>query len=230
MQLGAAHAPCPCGSDATALHWHDSMQAAVAAFALLLLPTLALHLWLPPMRLQVKHKGVDPTAALHKQYSYFLAPQASAAQRAPCWLLPCCCIAGTSLQQGPGHGALPCTCSSTANPLPLPAATQDVKEGDVLHSGAEAPIRPGNTLPLSAIPVRRCCCMCRLAGAAIACLPSAGSAGWWSAASAAGLPPMKQIGPAEAGMSACCGWHWHSPVLLCLHASPIAGGHVGAQC
>jgi large subunit ribosomal protein L2 len=32
-------------------------------------------------------------------------------------------------------------------------APQDVKEGDVLHSGADAPIRPGNTLPLSAIPV-----------------------------------------------------------------------------
>lgn len=33
-------------------------------------------------------------------------------------------------------------------------AAQDVKEGDVLHSGDDAPIRPGNTLPLSAIPVR----------------------------------------------------------------------------
>ncbi|EFN52109.1 hypothetical protein CHLNCDRAFT_11610, partial [Chlorella variabilis] len=32
-------------------------------------------------------------------------------------------------------------------------APQDVKEGDLLHSGADAPIRPGNTLPLSAIPV-----------------------------------------------------------------------------
>ena len=32
-------------------------------------------------------------------------------------------------------------------------APQEVKEGDVLHSGEGAPIRPGNTLPLSAIPV-----------------------------------------------------------------------------
>lgn len=52
----------------------------------------------------VKHKEVDPTAALREQYSYFLAPQ-------------------------------------------------EVKEGDMLYSGPDAPIRPGNTLPLSAIPV-----------------------------------------------------------------------------
>lgn len=32
-------------------------------------------------------------------------------------------------------------------------APQDIKMGDVLHSGPDAPIRPGNTLPLSAIPV-----------------------------------------------------------------------------
>ncbi|KAI7841987.1 hypothetical protein COHA_004330 [Chlorella ohadii] len=34
-----------------------------------------------------------------------------------------------------------------------PQASTEVKEGDVLYSGADAPIRPGNTLPLSAIPV-----------------------------------------------------------------------------
>ncbi|PSC73499.1 50S ribosomal L2 [Micractinium conductrix] len=32
-------------------------------------------------------------------------------------------------------------------------APQDVKEGDTLFTGGDAPIRPGNTLPLSAIPV-----------------------------------------------------------------------------
>lgn len=47
----------------------------------------------------------------------------------------------------------------TPEPLPLRQqysyvlAPQDVAPGDLLQSGADVPIRPGNTLPLSSIPI-----------------------------------------------------------------------------
>ena len=62
----------------------------------------------------------------------------------------------------PAPGQPPTVCSSCCaaewhRSSAAAAGSQEVNEGDVLFSGADAPIRPGNTLPLSAIPVRLMC-------------------------------------------------------------------------